>query len=48
MIYYYRINYKEATMKELFYLNENLGILNYTKSYPTTFDEVLNTDGFHI
>lgn len=34
-------------MKELFYLNENLGILNYTKSYPTTFDEVLNTDGFH-
>lgn len=33
-------------MRELFYLNENLGILNYTKSYPTTFDEVLITDGF--
>lgn len=34
-------------MRELFYLKENLGILNYTKTYPTSFDEILISDGFH-
>ncbi|MBE6113539.1 MAG: hypothetical protein E7191_00485 [Erysipelotrichaceae bacterium] len=33
-------------MKELFYFKKNIGILNYTKAYPTTFDEVLVAEGF--
>lgn len=33
-------------MRELFYLKDELAILNYTKSYPLTFDEVLETQGF--
>ncbi len=33
-------------MRELLYLKQNLCILNYTKSYPITFDEVLSTNGF--